>query len=142
MAEIRRICDTCFFQMDIVEDVIEDWINGLIRQLDEQSMMIVALSSRVGYLEDELQDMDCHSARANCHLPTPVPGPPPVFIDLTDESDEEEPEVILVEDDDEELIGGPIEVEVQVRIETPPPQELLEALRMTLIRDEEYIEAN
>jgi len=33
-------------------------------------------------------------------------------------------------------------VEVQVWIETPPPQELLEALRVTLIRDEEYVEVN
>jgi len=127
--------------MDVVEDAIDDWINELIRQLNEQSMMIVTLSSRVGYLEDELQDMDCCLVRANHHLPTPVPGPPPVFIDLTDESEDEEPEVILVEDDDEELIGGPIEVEVQVQIETPP-QEFLEVLRMTLIRDEEYVEVN
>jgi len=50
-------------------------------------------------------------------------------------------EVILVEDNDEELIGGPIEVEVQVWVETPP-QESLEALRVTPIRDEEYVEVN
>ena len=59
-----------------------------------------------------------------------------------DESDEEEPEVILVEDDDEELIRGLIEVEVQVCIETPPPQELLEALRITPINEEETVEYN
>ena len=70
--------------------------------------MIVALSSRVGYLEDELQDMDCCLAQANHHPPTPIPGLPPVMIDLTDESDKEEPEVIYVEDDNKELIRGPI----------------------------------
>ena len=83
--------------------------------------MIVALSSRVGFLEQELEDMDRCVAQGNCP-PSPVARPPPVMIDLTDESDEE-PDVILVEDDDEELIGGLIKVEVQVWIETPPPQD-------------------
>ena len=96
----------------------------------------------MGFLEDELQDMDHCLARASCCLPSPVPRPPPVMINLTDESEDEEPEVILVEDDDEELIGGLIEVEVQVRIETPPPQELLEMLRMTPINEEDTVEYN
>ena len=104
--------------------------------------MIVALSNRVGFLEDELQDMDRRMARMDRCLPSPVPRPPPVMIDLTDESDEEEHEVILVEDDDKELIGGLIEVEVQVRQEMPPSQELLEALRLTLIREEDNAEYN
>jgi len=43
----------------------------------------------------------------------------------------------LVEDNDEELIGCPIEVQIEM-----PPQELLEVLRNTLIRDEEYVEVN
>jgi len=103
--------------------------------------LIVALSSRVGFLEDELQDMDRHLARAVCCPSTPARRPP-VMIDLTDESDEEEHEVFLVEDDDEELIGGPIEVEVQVRQETPPSQELLEVLRLTPIREENNAEYN
>jgi len=103
--------------------------------------LIVALSSRVGFLEDELQDMDCRLARAGRRPPTPVPGPPPVVIDLTDLSDDEEDEGLLV--DDEEMIGGPIELgEVQIRQETPPSQELLEALRLTPIRDEDNAEYN
>ena len=105
--------------------------------------MIVTLSSRGGFLEDELQDMDCCLARAGCRPPTPIPGPPLVVIDLTDLSDDEEDEVLLVEDDEESLIGGPIEVDgVQIRQETPPNQELLEALRLTPIRDEDNVEYN
>jgi len=80
----------------------------------------------VGFLEDELQDMDRRLARAGRCPPTPVPGPPPVVIDLTDLSDDEEDVGLLVEDD-EEMIGGPLD-EVQIRQETPPSQELLEAL--------------
>jgi len=128
--------------MNNVEDAIDDRITGLATRLEEQNALIVALSSRVGFLEDELQDMDRRLARAGRRPSTPAPRPPPVMIDLTDESEDEGPEVILVEDDDEELIGGPIDVEVQVRIETPPPQELLEALRMTPINEEETVEYN
>jgi len=111
-----------------------------MRQFDEQNTLIVALSSRVGFLEQELEDMDCHVAREN-HPPSPA-RPPPVMIDLTDDSDEEEHKVILVEDDNEEIISGPIEVEVQVCQETPPSQELLEVLRLTPIREEDNVEYN
>jgi len=127
--------------MDNVEDCIDDRIR-LATHLEEQNALIVALSSRVGFLEDELQDMDHRLVRVSRRPSTPAPRPPPVMIDLTDESEDEEHEVILVEDDDEELIGGPIEVEVQVHVETPPPQELLEALRMTPINEEETVEYN
>jgi len=128
--------------MDNVEDAIDDCITSLIGRFDEQNALIVALSSRVGFLEDELQDMDHRLARAGCP-PTPVPGPPPVVIDLTDLSDDEEDEGIMVEDDEESLVGGPIEeVGVQIRQETPPSQELLEALRLTPIRDEDNAEYN
>ena len=126
--------------MDNVEDAIDERITSLTRRFDEQSALIVALSSRVGFLEDELQDMDCRLARAGRRPPTPVPGPPPVVIDLTDLSDDEEDETLLVEDD-EEMIGGPID-EVVIRQETPPSQELLEALRLTPIRDEDNVEYN
>jgi len=119
--------------MDIVEDAVDDRITALTRRFDEQSALIVALSSRVGFLEDELQDMDRRLAVAGRRPPTPV------VIDLTDLSDDEEEEGLLVEDD-EEMVGGPLEV--QVRIETPPPQELLEALRMTPINEEETVEYN
>jgi len=44
--------------MDNVEDTIDERITGLTRRFDEQNALIVALSSRVGFLEDELQDMD------------------------------------------------------------------------------------
>jgi len=91
--------------MNVVEGVIDDHITGLTRYLDEQNALITALFSRVGFLEQELEDMDCQMVRA-AHPPTPVPGPPLVFIDLTDNSEYEDPEVILVEDDDKELIGG------------------------------------
>jgi len=128
--------------MDNVEDAIDERITGLTRRFDEQNALIVALSSRVGFLEDELQDMDRRLARAGRCPPTPVPGPPPVVIDLTDLSDDEEDEGLLVEDD-EEMVGGPIELdEVQIRQETPPSQELLEALRLTPIRDEDNAEYN
>jgi len=91
-------------------------------------------------LEDELHDMDRCLARAGHRPPTPVPGPPPVVIDLTDLSDDEEDEGLLV---DEEMVGGPIELdEVQIRQEMPPSQELLEALRLTPIRDEDNAEYN
>jgi len=114
--------------MDNVEDALDERITGLTRRFDEQNALIVALSSRVGFLEDELQDMDRRLARAGRRPPTPVPGPPPVVIDLTDLSDDEEDEDLLVEED-EEMIGGPIGLgEVQIRQETPPSQELLEAL--------------
>jgi len=128
--------------MDNVEDAIDECITGLTRRFDEQNALIVALSSRVGFLEDELQDMDRRLARAGRRPPTPVPGPPPVVIDLTDLSDDEEDEALLVEDD-EELVGGPLELdEVMIRQETPPSQELLEALRLTPIRDEDNAEYN
>ena len=117
---------------------MDDRITSLTRRFDEQNALIVALSSRVGFLEDELHDMDHRLARAGRHPPTPVPGPPPVVIDLTDLSDDEEDEGLLV---DEEMVGGPIELdEVQIRQETPPSQELLEALRLTPIRDEDNAE--
>jgi len=80
--------------------------------------------------------------RAGRRPPTPIPGPPPVVIDLTDLSDDEEDEVLMVEDDEESLIGGLIEDEVQIRQETPPSQELLEALHLTPIRDEDNAEYN
>jgi len=126
--------------MDNVEDAIDERITGLTRRFDEQNALIVALSSRVGFLEDELQDMDRRLARAGRRPPTPVPGPPPVVIDLTDLSDDEEDKGLLM---DEEIIGGPIEMdEVQIHQETPPSQELLEALRLTPIRDEDNAEYN
>ena len=82
-------------------------------------------------------------ARAGRRPPTPIPGPPPVVIDLTDLSDDEEDKVIMVEDDEESLIGGLIEEDgVQLHQETPPSQELLEALRLTPIRDEDNAEYN
>jgi len=126
--------------MDNVEDAIDDRITSLTRCLDEQNTLIVALSSRVGFLEQELEDMDRHVARGNCP-PSPA-RPSPVMINLTDDSDKEECEVILVEDDDEEIISGPIEVEVQVCQEMPPSQELLEVLRLTPIREEDNVEYN
>jgi len=129
--------------MDNVEDAVNDRITGLTRRFDEQNALITALSARVGFLEDELQDMDRRLARAGRRPPTPVPGPPPVVIDLTDLSDDEEEEVLMVEDDEESLVGGPVELgEVQIRQETPPSQELLEALRLTPIRDEDNAEYN
>jgi len=124
--------------MDNVEDAIDERITGLTRRFDEQNALIVALSSRVGFLEDELQDMDRRLARAGRRPPTPVPGPPPFIIDLTKLSDDEEDKGLLM---DEEMVGGPIEG-VQIRQETPPSQELLEALRLTPIRDEDNAEYN
>jgi len=96
--------------MSNIEDAIDDRITELIAQVDGENALIVVLSSRVGFLEDELLDMDCHLVRASRRPSTPAPRPPPVMIDLTDESEDEEHEVIYVEDDDEELIGGPIDV--------------------------------
>jgi len=126
--------------MDNVEDAIDKRITSLTRRFDEQNALIVALSSRVGFLEDELQDMDRRLARAGRRPPTPIPGPPPVVIDLTDLSDDEEDEGLLM---DEAMVGGPIEFEgVDIRQETPPSQELLEALRLTPIRDEDNAEYN
>jgi len=61
--------------MDNVEDAIDERITGLTRRFDEQNALIVALSSRVGFLEDEIQDMDRCLARAGRRPPTPVPGP-------------------------------------------------------------------
>jgi len=127
--------------MDNVEDAIDERITGLTRRFDEQNALITALSSRVGFLEDELQDMDRRLARAGRRPPTPVPGPPPVVIDLTDLSDDEEDKSLLV--DHKEMIGGPLDLGgVQIRQETPPSQELLEALRLTPIRDEDNAEYN
>ena len=128
--------------MNIVEDAIGNHITGLAMHLEEQNALIVVLSSRVGFLEDELQDMDRRLARVNHHPSTPAARNPPVMIDLSDESEDEEHEVILVDDDNEELIGGSIKVEVQVRIEMPTPQELLEVLRMTPINEEDTVEYN
>jgi len=96
----------------VVEDAIDDHITSLTRQFDEQNALIVALSSRVGFLENELQDMDRRLVRASRHPSTPALRPLPVMINLTDESEDEEHKVILVEDDNKELIGGPIKVEV------------------------------
>ena len=75
---------------------MDNRITGLTRRFDEQNALIIALSSRVGFLEDELQNMDCRLARAGRRPPTPVPGPPPVVIDLTDLSDDEEDGGIMV----------------------------------------------
>jgi len=51
-----------------------------------------------------------------------------------------------VEDDVVDLLGGPIEIQVEredTRVpETPPPQEVMEALRSTPIREEDNREAN
>jgi len=54
--------------MDNVEDALDERITGLTRRFDEQNALIVALSSRVGFLEDELQDMDRRLARAGVRV--------------------------------------------------------------------------
>jgi len=122
----------------------DDRIVELERMVDHQSTMIVSLCDRLGTLEDALRRVQ--------EVP-PRPSTPEV-IDLT--SDEEDDYVTSssvidlsdtdVEDDVVDLLGGPIEVQVEredTRVpETPPPQEVMEALRSTPIREEDNQEAN
>ena len=124
----------------------DDCIVKLERMVAQQSTMIASLCGRLGTLEDALRQVQEEPPRPST----------PEVIDLT--SDEEEEYVTSssvidlsdtdVEDDVVDLLGGPIEVPVvewredDVVPETPPPQEVMEALRSTPIREEDNREAN
>ena len=116
--------------------------NDMDRVIAGQNAFITALSQRVGYLEDTLQDIDRRLVRAGQR--PPMPGPPPVVHGLTGDDS----------DDEIEFLGGPFTRGVVVQEETPenllreveddeiPNQELLEQLRSTPIRDEDNQEAS
>jgi len=123
----------------------DDCIVELERMVDQQTTMITSLCGRLGTLEDAL-----HRVQEE-----PLGPSSPEVIDLT--LDKEEDEYVTsssvidlsdtdVEDDVVDLLGGPIEVQVEredMRVpETPPPQEVMEALRSTPIREEDNREAN
>jgi len=123
----------------------DDRIVELERMVDHQTTMIASLCGRLGTLEDALRRVQEEPLRPST----------PEVIDLT--LDEEEDEYVTsssvidlsdtdVEDDIVDLLGGPIEVQVEredTRVpETPPPQEVMEALRSTPIREEDNREAN
>ena len=124
----------------------DDRIVELERMVEHQSTMIVSLCARLGTFEDALRRVQEEPPRPST----------PEVIDLT--SDEEDDYVTSssvidlsdtdVEDDVVDLLGGPIEVPVvewrddDVVPETPPPQEVMEALRSTPIREEDNREAN
>jgi len=123
----------------------DDRIVELERIVVHQTTMITSLCGRLGTLEDAL-----------CRVQEEPPRPStPEVIDLT--LDEEEDDYVTsssvidlsdtdVEDDVVDLLGGPIEIQVEredTRVpETPPPQEVMEALRSTPIREEDNREAN
>ena len=124
----------------------DDCIVELERMVDHQTTMITSLCGRLGMLEDAL-----------CRVQEEPPRPStPEVIDLTLDGEEEDEYVTSssvidlsdtdVEDDIVDLLGGPIEVQVEREdtwvLETPPPQEVMEALRSTLIREEDNREAN
>jgi len=124
----------------------DDRIVELERMVDHQTTMITSLCGRLGMLEDAL-----------CRVQEEPPRPStPEVIDLTLDGEEEDEYVTSssvidlsdtdVEDDIVDLLGGPIEVQVEredTRVpETPPPQEVMEALRSTPIREEDNREAN
>jgi len=123
----------------------DDRIVELERMVAHQTTMVVSLCGRLGALEDALHQVQEEPPRP----------PTPEVIDLT--LDEEEDEYVTsssviylsdtdVEDDVVDLLGGPIEIQVEREdtrvLETPPPQEVMEALRSTLIRQEDNREAN
>jgi len=119
----------------------DDCIVELERMVDHQMTMITSLCSRLGTLEDALRRVQEEPSRPST----------PEVIDLT--LDEEEDDYVtsssvidLSDTDIVDLLGGPIEVQVEredTRVpETPPPQEVMEALRSTLIREEDNREAN
>jgi len=123
----------------------DDHIVELERMVDHQMTMITSLCGRLGTLEDALRRVQEEPSRP----------PTPEVINLT--LDEEEDEYVTsssvidlsdtdVEDDVVDLLGGPLEVQVEredTRVpETPPPQEVMEALRSTPIREEDNREAN
>jgi len=124
----------------------DDCVVELERQVQHLNTIVVSLCGRLGTLEEALRRVE--------EVP-PRPSTPEV-IDLT--SDEEEECVTSssvidlsdtdVEDDVVDLLGGPIEVPIvewredDVVPETPPPQEVMEALRSTPIREEDNREAN
>jgi len=123
----------------------DDCIVELERMVDHQTTMITSLCGRLGTLEDALRRVQEEPSRPST----------PEVIDLT--LDEEENEYVTsssvidlsntdVEDDVVDLLGGPIEIQVEredTRVpETPPPQEVMEALRSTPIREEDNREAN
>jgi len=107
--------------------------------------MIASLCSCLGTLEGALCQVQEEPLRSST----------PEVIDLT--LDEEEDDYVTsssvidlsdtdVEDDVVDLLGGPIEVQVEredTRVpETLPPQKVMEALRSTPIREEDNQEAN
>jgi len=123
----------------------DDRIVELERMVEHQTTMIVSLCGRLGTLEDALRRVQEEPPRPST----------PEVIDLT--LDEEEEDYVTsssvidlsdtdVEDDVVDLLGGPIEIQVEredTRVpETPPPQEVMEALRSTPIREEDNQEAN
>jgi len=122
----------------------DDCIVELERMVVHQTTMIASLCGRLGTLEDALRRVQEEPPRPST----------PEVIDLT--SDEEDDYVTSssvidlsdtdVEDDVVDLLGGPIEVQVEredTRVpETPPPQEVMEALRSTPIREEDNHEVN
>jgi len=123
----------------------DDRIVELERMVDHQTTMITSLCGRLGTLEDALRRVQEEPSRPST----------PEVIDLT--LDEEEDEYVTsssvidlsdtdVEDDVVDLLGGPIEVQVEredtMVPETLPPQEVMEALRSTPIREEDNREAN
>jgi len=123
----------------------DDCIVELERMVAHQMTMIASLCSRLGTLEDALRRVQEEPPRPST----------PEVINLT--LDEEEDDYVTssnvidlsdtdVEDDIVDLLGGPIEIQVEredMRVpETPPPQEVMEALRSTPIREEDNREAN
>jgi len=123
----------------------DDHIVELERMVAHQATMVVSLCGRLGMLEDALRRVQEEPLRPST----------PEVINLT--LDEEEDEYVTsssvidlsdtdIEDDVVDLLGGPIEVQVEREdtrvLETPPPQEVMEALRSTPIREEDNWEAN
>jgi len=115
--------------MDIFDDRMldvcrgfETRMQGMERTIEGQNAMIVGLSSRVGYLEQELADM----GRRVDRLGRPEVVVVPQVIDLTEDNDET---------DVGSEIGGPIEGYVRSG-GTPPTQREMELMRHTPVPDE------
>ena len=134
--------------------------------------MLVALQSRVGFLEDQLEELERARAREipRVETATPLyevpqgeepyrPGTPyPEVIDLTHDEPDPPAVIDLTDDSDDEeavLIGGPLDRGRVVSWaddqwderfgslvpETPPPQEQMELMRETPIREVDNVEA-
>ena len=156
--------------MRAAEQQVVDQGISIAQAMEGTNAMLVALQSRVGFLEDQLEELERARAREIPRVETATPSyevpqgeepyrpgtPYPDVIDLMDDSDEltgPPPVIDLTDDSDDEeeavLIGGPLDwgrlVEWvddwwDTRLglivpETPPPQEQMELMRETPIRE-------